>query len=357
LNISNRLQKLRQKLAENESEAIFISQPENRYYLSGFDGSTGYLLITVKDAVLATDFRYVEQAGKQALEYQIFPITGDMVNWLTELLAGLNLRKLGFEAGHLPFTLHRQLSGTLKKLPSPPDFVPVDGLVESLRAVKEPEEVELITRASEISDNAFKHLEKVIHIGLSEAEIAWELEKFMRENGSQTMPFDIIVASGPNCALPHAKPSSRIIQSGEPILLDIGAQVEGYASDLSRTFCLGTPDGTFKKVYDIVLGAQLTALAIIEKNITGGQADNLARKVIAESGYGEAFRHGLGHGVGLAVHESPRLGPGSDDLLVPGMTFTVEPGIYLPGWGGVRIEDLVVMENEKARIISKAKKV
>ena len=357
MNIKSRLQKLRQKLSEKESDAIFVSQPENRYYLSGFDGSAGYLLITAQDAVLATDFRYVEQAGRQAPEYQIFPITGDMVNWLAELLAGLNLRRLGFEAGHLSFALHRQLSETLKKLPSPPKLVPVDGLVESLRAVKEPEEIELITRAAEISDNAFKHLEEVIHTGLSEKEIAWELEKFMRENGSQTIPFDVIVASGPNCALPHARPSSRTIQSGEPILLDIGARVEGYASDLSRTLCLGAPDGTFKKVYDVVLGAQLTALAIIEKGITGGQADGLARKVIAESGYGEAFGHGLGHGVGLAAHESPRLGPGSDDPLAPGMVFTVEPGIYLPGWGGVRIEDLVVMENEKARIISKARKV
>ena len=357
LNIGNRLQKLRQKLTEKESDAIFISQPENRYYLSGFDGSAGYLLITPQDAVLATDFRYVEQAGRQATEYQIFPITGDMVNWLTELLAGLNLRRLGFETGYLSFALHRQLSEALKKLPSPPKLVPVDGLVESLRVVKEPGEIELITRAAEISDNAFKHLEEVIHTGLSEKEVAWELEKFMRENGSQSVPFDIIVASGPNCALPHARPSSRTIQSGEPILLDIGARMEGYASDLSRTLCLGTPDGTFKKVYDIVLGAQLTALAIIEKGITGGQADGLARKVIAESGYGEAFGHGLGHGVGLAAHESPRLGPGSDDPLAPGMVFTVEPGIYLPGWGGVRIEDLVVMESEKARIITKARKV
>jgi len=357
LNINNRLQKLRQKLAEKESEAIFISQPENRYYLSGFDGSAGYLLITSRDAILATDFRYVEQAGKQAPEYQIFPITSDMVDWFYELLTGLNLRRLGFEARHLTFALYRQISETLKKIPSPPKLVPVDGLVESLRAVKEPEEIELITRAAEISDNAFKHLEEIIHTGLSEKEIAWEVEKFMRESGSQTVPFDIIVASGPNAALPHARPSSRTIQQGEPILLDIGARVEGYASDLSRTFCLGAPDGTFKKVYDIVLGAQLTALAILEKDTTGGQADGLARKVIAESGYGEAFGHGLGHGVGLAAHESPRLGPGSDDPLAPGMVFTVEPGIYLPGWGGVRIEDLVVMGNDRARIISKARKV
>ncbi|MFC1941270.1 M24 family metallopeptidase, partial [Chloroflexota bacterium] len=179
---------------------------------------------------------------------------------------------------------------------------------------------------------------------------------FMRENGSQTIPFDAIVASGPNSALPHAKPSQRQIESREPVLMDIGARIEGYSSDISRTICLGTPDDTFKKVYDTVLGAQLAAIAIIKEGMSGEEADSMARTVIEEAGYGEAFGHSLGHGVGLAPHEKPRLGPKSTELLTSGMVFTVEPGIYLTGWGGVRIEDLVVMEDSKVRALSRAKK-
>jgi Xaa-Pro aminopeptidase len=356
LKINNRLQKLRQKLAEKEIDAIFISQPENRYYLSGFDGSAGFLLITAKDTVLATDFRYIEQVKRQSPEYKIFEIKNDMVSWFPELLAGQSLKKLGFEGRHISFATYRQLSDILKKMASSPRLVPLDGLVESLRAIKEPGEMELITRAAEISDKAFQHIEEVIRTGMSEKEIAWEIEKFMRESGSQPLPFEVIVASGPNAALPHAKPSSRTIQSGEPVLFDIGARIDGYSSDLSRTICLGTPDDNFKKVYDIVLGAQLTAIAIIKEGMTGEQSDNLARTVIKEASYGEAFGHALGHGVGLVAHEAPRLGPGSTEMLTSDMVFTVEPGIYLPGWGGIRIEDLVVMENGRIKVISKARK-
>ena len=355
MKIGNRLQKLRQRLAEEDIEAIFISQPENRYYLSGFDGSAGFLLITPQKSILATDFRYIEQAKGQAPDYDIFQISGSIVDWFPQLVAGL--RKLGFEAGHITFAMYRQLTDILNKAQSQLKLVPTDGLIESLRAIKEPEEIELITKAVAISDNAIEHIEDTIHIGMSEKEVAWEIEKFMRENGSETIPFDIIVASGPNSALPHAKPSSRTINSGEPVLIDIGARVGGYSSDLSRTMCLGAPDDIFNKVYDTVLGAQLAALAIISEGMTCGQIDNVARTVIQEAGYGEAFGHSLGHGVGLAPHEQPRLSPNSPDNLVDGMVFTVEPGIYLSGWGGVRIEDLAVMESGKARVISKARKV
>jgi len=355
--MSGRLQKLRQKLAEKELDAIFVSQPANRYYLSGFDGSAGFLLITAQDAILATDFRYIEQAKQQAPEYSIFQITSNMANWFPELISGLKLHKLGFEAGHITFAVYRQLNDIIGKMQPTPKLIPLDGLVESLRVVKEPEEIEVISRAAELGDRAFEHIEGIIHAGMTEKEVAWEIEKFMRENGSQAVPFDIIVASGPNSALPHAKPSQRPIQPGEPILLDIGARIDGYSSDLSRTICLGAPDDTFKKVYDIVLGAQLTALALIKEGMTGEQADSLARTVITEAGYAEAFGHSLGHGVGLAAHESPRLSPGSTEPLTSGMVFTVEPGIYLPGWGGVRIEDLAVMEDSQIKVISKSRKV
>ena len=356
MGIKDRLQKLRQGLAEKEIDAIFISQPENRRYLSGFDGSSGYLLITPQNTILATDFRYLEQARIQAPDYEIFPAIGGIVDWFPRLVAELNLKKLGFEAGHITFARYQQLSDILNKAQSQLRLIPVDGLVESLRAVKEPEEIELITKAAAISDAAIEYIENTIHTGMSEKEVAWEIEKYIREKGSETIPFDVIIASGPNSALPHTKPSSRTIQSGEPVVIDIGARVGGYSSDLSRTIYLGTPDDTFPKVYDTVLRAQLTAMATITEGMNGGQIDNLARVVIEQAGYGQAFGHALGHGIGLASHESPRLGPNSADKLTSGMVFTIEPGIYLVGWGGVRIEDVVVMENGKGRAISKAKK-
>ena len=356
MSLKSRLRKLRQRLVEREIDAIFIFQPENRFYLSGFDGSAGFLLITAQTTILATDFRYIEQAKRQAPNYEIFQVAGDIEDWFPRLVAELNLKKLGFEAGHITFATYRQLSDILNKAKPQLKLTPTEGLVESLRAIKEPEEIELIIKAVEISDTAFEYIENVVHTGMSEQEVAWEIEKFLREKGSQTIPFDIIVAAGENSVLPHAKPSQRRINSGEPVVIDIGAKVGGYSSDLSRTICLGS-NNTFNKIYDVVLGAQLAAIAMIEEGMSGEEADSLARTVIEEVGYGEAFGHGLGHGVGLAPHEQPRLRPKSTELLISDMVFTIEPGIYLTDWGGVRIEDLVVMEGGKARVLSKARKV
>ncbi|MFC2021383.1 M24 family metallopeptidase [Chloroflexota bacterium] len=355
-NIINRLKKLRLCLAEKELDGIFISQPQNRYYLSGFDGSAGYLLITQQDTILATDFRYVEQVKTQAPDYRLSRISGAIADWFPGLAAELKLSRLGFEAGDITFNMYRQLTDSLNKAKSSLQLVPSDGLVESLRAIKEEKEIELITRAVEITDKAFEHIEGLIHPGMTEKEVAWELESFQRQQGSQAMPFDIIVASGPNATLPHHKPSERIINSGEPIVIDMGARVGSYCSDFTRTLCLDEPDDTFKKVYDTVLGAQLAAIALIKEGMSGGEADSFARTVIEESGYAEAFGHSLGHGLGLAEHEQPRLGPNSTETLTSGMVFSIEPGIYLPGWGGVRIEDLAVMEKGDVKILSKGKK-
>ena len=356
MSLRSRLDRLRPKLAEKEVDALFVSQPENRYYLSGFSGSDGFLLITPRNTILATDFRYLEQAQRQAPDYEIFRITNSIADWFPRLVAELNLKKVGFEAGHITFALHQQLTDALNKAKSQLKLVPMDRLVESLRAIKEPEEIKLISEASAITDSAFEYIRDIIHAGMSEKEVAWEIEKFMREQGSQTIPFEVIVAAGPNSALPHAQPSEYAIRHGEPIVIDIGARIKGYCSDLSRTLCLGVHDDTFNKVYDAVSRAQQAAIATIKERMTGEEADNLAREVIKQTGYSEAFGHGLGHGVGLAPHELPRLGPNSLGHLVNGMVFTIEPGVYLTGWGGVRIEDTVVMESGKIRVISKARK-
>ena len=357
--MKNRIEKLRQKLDEKGLDGILISQAQNRRYLSGFDGSAGYLLITPKSSILATDFRYTEQAKAQAPDYEIFKISGRMAEWFPSLLAEVDLSKLGFEAEDVTFTMHRELSRIVRKAKAGTRLVPADGLVESLRAVKEPEEIGFISRAVEIADRAFEDVEGKIKAGMTEKEIAWELEKSVREQGSEAVPFDIIVASGPNAALPHHKPSERKIKAQEPIVIDMGAKVGGYCSDLSRTVYLDIPpykEDICNRVYDTVLGAQLAAIAMIREGMTGEEADHIPRLMIQDAGFGDAFGHALGHGVGLAAHEMPRVGPNSKDILTEGMVFSVEPGIYLSGWGGVRIEDLVVMENGKTRVLSKAKK-
>ncbi|MFA7218332.1 MAG: M24 family metallopeptidase, partial [Dehalococcoidales bacterium] len=187
-------------------------------------------------------------------------------------------------------------------------------------------------------------------------DVAWELEKSLREAGSQSIPFEIIVGSGPNAALPHAQPSVRMIQEGEPIVIDFGAKIEGYCSDITRTLCIGKPDATFNNIYRIVLEAQLNAISKIVDGTTGAEADRFARSIIEEAGYGEAFGHSLGHGIGLAAHEKPNLHRISGDILTENMAFTIEPGIYIPGWGGVRIEDTVMLKNGKISVISKLKK-
>jgi Xaa-Pro aminopeptidase len=355
--VNKRLKKLRDKLAEKEIDAIFITQADNRRYLSGFHGTAGYLIITDKQAILATDFRYTEQAKSEAPDFIIQRITGGVSDWLPALANDLKIKQMGFEGGDVTYDFHRQLRRALKKGREAARLIPLNGLVEGIRAVKEPEEIELIIKASAITDAAFESIEPKIKAGITEKQLAWELEKALRESGSESLPFDIIVGSGPNAALPHAKPSDRIINEGEPIVIDMGGKHRGYASDLTRTICLGKINPKFKEVYNIVLEAQQAAISQIRRGITGKAADAIARKIIEKAGYGEAFGHSLGHGVGLAEHEIPYLSPSSKEKLVDGMVFTIEPGIYLAVWGGVRIEDTVVMEKGKIRLLTHAMKI
>ena len=354
MRIDNRLCRLGNTLASREVEAVLISRPENRYYLSGFDGSAGFLLITATRQILAADFRYLEQAGKQAPGYEVFRTTGDVADWLPGLADDVGISKLGLEADDISFSEYQRLADVLAQHRLEP--VPLEGLVEAQRARKDPEEIGLICRAVAISDAAMEYIISAVELGMTENEAAWELEKFLRDQGSQPIPFAVIVASGENAAMPHATPSNRAIRCGEPVVIDIGARVAGYSSDLSRTICLGSPDDVFKKAYVAVARAQAAAIDGICSGMTGKQADTLARDVIERAGYGAAFGHSLGHGLGLAIHEEPYLGPNSGDTLADGMVFTIEPGVYLAGWGGVRIEDTVVLENGRIRVLSQASK-
>ena len=351
--MTDRLYKLRIRLQQEEIDAILISQAENRRYLSGFTGSAGFLLVSQDKALLATDSRYTEQAENQAPDFEIFPIFGDMSQWFAELTSLVKRKRIGIETDDISYSTYQRIIGAA----GGKQIIPTEGIVESLRAIKDDEEVRCIRKAAEISDAAFEKVAQALRPGMTEREAAWELEKAMREGGSESVPFDIIVASGPNAAMPHHRPAERVMQKGEPVVIDMGARVNGYASDLSRTICLGDKgDKRFDKIYDLVLGAQLTAIATIEAGMTGELADSLAREVIEQGRYGENFGHGLGHGIGLAPHELPRLGRGSRDILDNGMVFSIEPGIYVNGWGGVRIEDLVTLREGKIEVISKAKK-
>lgn len=358
--MTQRIQNLRDALKEKKLSALLVSSPENRRYLSGFTGSAGYLVITRDDAVLATDFRYVEQAGRQAPEFRVLRI-GAGYDWFPQLLSETGIRRLGFENEDISVALYQRLTRSLKESTAAGNkkarLVGTAGITEELRAFKDPEEMQLLQRAIDIADQAMNAVAPTIKAGQTEQEVAWRLEVAMRELGADGPSFDIIVGSGPNGALPHHRAGDRAIQEGEPIVIDMGARYQGYCSDLTRTIVLGTPEETFRRVYDTVLGAQLTAIATVQSGMTGVEADGLARKVIEEGGYGEHFGHSLGHGVGLAVHEYPQVSPTGQGSLEEGMVFTIEPGIYLSGWGGVRIEDIVVMEKSGVRVLSKAGKL
>jgi Xaa-Pro aminopeptidase len=272
------------------------------------------------------------------------------------LVFDLGWHKLGFEANSISYEGYHKLSEAIETKQVNLELVPTTGIVEQLRSIKEPEELEFITKAVALTEAVFEQAKGIIRPGITEKEAAWEIEKLLRQKGSEGMPFEIIVASGPNSALPHAQPTEKIIRSGEPVLIDMGARISGYCSDFSRTLFLGKADKTLQEIYNIVLKAQTTAIERVESGMDASQADQLARSVVEQAGYGDAFGHGLGHGVGLAVHEFPTLGPTSSDSLADGMVFTIEPGIYLAGKGGVRIEDMVVLESGKAKVLSKTKK-
>ena len=357
--MSSRLDALRAKFESSGIDGILIGSDENRRYVSGFTGTAGNLIITADAAVLATDFRYIEQAGQQSPDFRVLRVMGGGSDWLTNLLSELGVRRLGFESQHMTVATHERLSGVFAEAGNGDgvSLVSTAGLVEELRSVKDEAEMALLQRAIDISDKAFEEVSQVLKDGMTEREVAWLLERTMRELGADSVSFPTIVAAGPNAALPHHRADDTPLRNGQPLIIDMGARYQGYCSDLSRSLCIGgDEDDTFRKVYSTVLRAQQTAIDAVRSGMTAGEADGLARAVIEEAGYGKEFGHSLGHGVGLEIHERPGVGPNSPVVLEDGMPFTIEPGIYISGWGGVRIEDIVVLEQGRARVISHAPK-
>ncbi len=365
-----RLARLREKMSDAGLDAMVVGCPvedifhttaANRRYLSGFAGSMGWLLITGDAGFIAVDFRYFEQAERESPHFTLYQANGGIDRWFATLVgeAGLSGKRIGFEGGDMSVAALQGMKKSLEPMPADerPALLAAPPIISQLRAVKEPDEIAALEKAVLLGDAAFVHASERIEPGWTERQVAWEIEKYAREHGAQSLSFPTIVAAGPSGAMPHAMPTDHAITEGEPIVIDMGVIVDGYCSDLTRTICVGKPDPRFHEIYDIVRTAQRTAEEMIVAGMSGEEAHMLAHNVIAETGYGENFGHGLGHGVGLLIHEAPRLAKTSKDVLEDGMIITVEPGIYLTGWGGVRIEDQAVIENGKVRVMSTAPKV
>ncbi|HLF78447.1 MAG TPA: aminopeptidase P family protein [Dehalococcoidia bacterium] len=370
MSTEGRIERLRAKMETQGLAGLFVSAPAedihhtigaNRRYLSGFSGSMGHLLITLDTAYIAVDFRYYEQAERESPNFKLWQANGGMKTWLPELLGAAKLggKNLGFESQGITYGMYRSLREAVDALPESdkPNLTPTDDLVESIRIIKEPEELEALQRAVSLGDAAFEDVAGRIQPGWTEKQIAWEIEKYAREHGAEGLSFPTIVAAGPWGAMPHAQPRDQVVKEGDGVVIDMGVNLEGYMSDLTRTIFVGKPDDQFKKIYDIVLTAQLTAEELARTGMTGGEVHMIAHRVIEEAGYGDNFGHGLGHGVGLQIHESPRVSKTSTDVLEDGMVATIEPGIYLPGWGGIRIEDQGYFKDGKYVSFTKAPKL
>jgi Xaa-Pro aminopeptidase len=312
---------------------LLVTDLVNIAYLTGFDSSNAALLVAPSgSARLFTDFRYFDAACEiDGVEAEL--TNRSLLRDLSEQLTG----QLAFEAAALPFAQHAVLaSGAL-------ELMPTTGLVEGLRAIKDADEIERTRRVALVADRAFEALTAETWIGHSEREIAWRMRELLHAHGTNELAFETAIAAGPNGAKPHAEPGDRTIDRNTLVVADWGARLDGYCSDCTRTLATGELPKELKRIYEVCLEAQLAAVAGIRPGMTGAEADRLARDVIEAAGYGERFGHGLGHGVGMAVHEAPRLSQESQDVLAVGQVVTIEPGIYLPGLGGVRIEDLAVV--------------
>src|SRR5918994_2521048 len=335
--MNDRVERLRAKL----EEPLLVSDPVNVRYLSGLESSNAALLVEPERVRLFTDFRYA--AGARTVEGVEFVETKrDLFQSLADELTG----RIGFEATSVTYERYARLhAGGVEP-------VPTYGAVEELRALKDDGELESLRRASQITSEAFEQFAQEDFIGRTERELAWRLEQLQREIGGEAMSFSAVVAAGPNSAKPHTTPGDREIQAGEVVLVDTGCIVDGYCSDCTRTFATGSLPDELHRAYEVCLDAQFEGLEAVRPGASGPGVDAAARDRIEAAGFGDAFGHGLGHGVGLLVHEAPRLAKESRDTLQDGHVVTVEPGIYLTGLGGIRIEDLVVVRDGEPEVLT-----
>jgi len=349
---SKRLKNLRVSLKKAGLPALLITNRENIIYLSGFRGTAAVLLITPNKSLLFSDFRYRLQAAEQAPLFQFREVARGLLMSVSDYLNKTHLPRVGFESATLTVAQFSKI-----KQGSTLSWRATEGLVENLRAVKDAEEIKQISRAAKITDGVLAYLFSLLKPGITESSLARAGECFALQAGAKGTAFDFIVASGPHAALPHAEAGPRKLRRGDLIVFDLGVKLPGgYCGDLTRTVALGKASLWQQNIYASVYAAQSKALAALRPGRTGAEIDAVAREIIESDGYGEYFGHALGHGVGLEVHEAPRLAAGQKQKLAPGMVVTVEPGIYLPSRGGVRTEDLVVITEKGYRLLSHAPK-
>lgn len=362
--VADRVERLRAQLRDDGLDALIVTTPENRRYLTGFTGhdggadSAGTLLVGLSDLLLITDGRYAEQAAEECPSLRVIVRKDVLPPLIVDSLRAFAAHRVGIEASHLTVALRDNLAAAAGAQDHALELVPTAGLVEQLRAVKDAEEIAAIERAVAITDETFAHLTTYLRPGLTEREVALEIDRVMRARGAEEPAFPAIVAGGPNAARPHAIPTDRPLAAGETIIIDMGALYAGYCSDMTRTVCLGEPTDEMRAVYEDVLRAQLVCAEGLRAGMSGQAADALARDALVAAGRGEQYLHGTGHGLGLEIHEHPRIGfYASDNILVPGMVITVEPGAYIPGWGGVRIEDTILLTATGPRVLTQSPKV
>ncbi len=347
-----RLERLRHEMNKQGIPAFLITHPINRKYMTGFTGSSGIALVTQEKAVLFTDFRYMTQAPQQAQYFEVIEHQQNVIHSILSTLHQWDIKSLGFEEQHVTYKEYSSYSKQLVGI----ELHSTHQIVEMIRQIKDDFELRILQEAADLADQTFTHILNYIKPGVSERKIALELEFFMRNHGATSSSFEIIVASGERSALPHGTASERILQNNEFVKLDFGAYYKGYCSDLTRTIVLGRPQAKHQEIYNIVLEAQQHALECIRPGMTGREADALTRDVIKRYGYNDYFGHGTGHGIGMEIHEEPRLSIKSETELMPGMTVTVEPGIYLPSFGGVRIEDDIVITEKGVKLLTHSTK-
>lgn len=353
-----RMERARNLLKNNGLDGILAASAANIRYLTGFAGTDSYLYVSADKQVILTDSRYTLQAQEEAESCQVRTIGGGRSygDLLKELLKEDGVRRLGFEDSFLTWQTVRRLQDETGGEEERERWIPLEGKLSLLRAVKDEDEIEKLSRAEKIGDEAFSYILTQIRPGITELEIAAKLEYYLKSHGAQEKSFDTIAASGLHSAMPHAVPSGKVLESGDFVTLDFGCKYQGYCSDMTRTIVVGKASDRQREIYRIVLEAQEAALAGLRAGITGAEGDRLAREVIEKAGYGTYFGHGLGHGVGLEIHERPALSSRDETVLQPGMIETVEPGIYIPGFGGVRIEDMVVITEDGCRNLTGSSK-
>lgn len=346
---SDRLKVLRKTLAERQIDGFLVSKKENLFYFTGFRSTDCQCVVTEEDLYLVTDFRY-EEAAREAVPGAQVIVTGDSSSIFT-FLSELAPKTLAVEEMTISHSFYRELEEKTRLV-----MVSGDGIPESLRKIKDASERSAISKAQDLTDLCFSHILKTIQPGRTENEIAWEIERFLREQGAEALSFETICVSGQKTSLPHGAPTNKKIETGDFLTMDFGCMVDGYCSDMTRTVAVGKPSDEQRLVYDIVLQAQKSACKAIKAGMTGKEADKAARDLIEEAGFGGAFGHGTGHGVGLEIHEAPTLNAKSEERLLENMAVTIEPGIYLPGKFGVRIEDLAFVTDSTIINTTKSEK-